>query len=261
MMLTGRTVLLALALLTSTMLWVEIVDAAVLEGGNWRLTQVVQADWSPQTVPPALEATATFADGKLTGSAGCNRYTATYVLRGNQLTIGHAATTMMACPEAQAKVEQGFMAALAMTASYRINSGELALLNAQGNKLAVFQVQKAAGLLGNTWQASAYNNGREAVVSLLDGTHISVVFNANGTLSGSAGCNQYHAAYQAADGKISIQPPAATRKFCAEPDGVMQQEAEYLQALTKTTTYSIQGQQLELRSGAALLAMFHADGA
>lgn len=214
------------------------------------------------SVPPTVTATATFAAGKLTGSGGCNRYTATYVLRGNQLTIGQAATTMMACPEEQAKVEQGFMAALELTASYRVQDGVLQFLDEQGHKLALFQVQRAAALTSTTWQATAYNNGREAVVSLLNDTQISAVFNTDGTLSGTAGCNQYHAQYQAGDGKISIQAPAATRKFCAQPEGVMQQEAEYLQALTKAATYSIQGQQLELRSSSdALIAMFRAGGA
>lgn len=253
----GKSWLLTLALLSS----MELAAAAALEGSNWQLTQVVQADWLMHSVPPAVEATATFAAGKLSGSGGCNRYTATYVLRGQQLTIGNAATTMMACPEAQAKVEQGFMAALALTASYRIQDRMLLLLDQQGHKLAVFQVQQAAALTGTTWQATAYNNGREAVVSLLDGSSISAVFNADGSLSGSAGCNQYHAQYQAAHGTISIQPPASTRKLCTQPEGVMQQEAEYLQALGKAATYSIQGQQLELRSSsAALIAMFRAGG-
>lgn len=56
--------------------------------------------------PPALEGTpwvadsgasATFADGSLSGSDGCNRYTTRYSVEGDTLRLGAIATTEMAC--------------------------------------------------------------------------------------------------------------------------------------------------------------------
>jgi heat shock protein HslJ len=43
------------------------------------------------------------------GRSGCNRYTASYSLKGDVLTIGMAAATKMACPEALMAVEDRFL--------------------------------------------------------------------------------------------------------------------------------------------------------
>lgn len=232
-----------------------------LEGATWRLTGVAQADGQLQVVPGGVEASATFAKGSVSGSGGCNRYTASYVAEGGKLTIGSAAVTMMACPEPQTAVEQPFMAVLAATMAYRIEEGQLNLLNAQGQKIATFKVQPPTALNGVTWQATVYNNGRGGAVSLLDGSAITATFGADSVLSGSAGCNQYRAAYFTERSSITIQTPAATRKTCSEPEGVMQQESEYLKTLTTAATYAIQGQQLELRTADdALVALFQASG-
>lgn len=236
------------------------VDRPALEGATWRLTQVAH-DGQLHAVPASIEATAIFADGSVSGRGGCNRYTAGYTVDGGKLTIGLAAATMMACPEPQTAVEQPFMAALAVATAYRIEDGQLNLLDAQGQKIATFQAQSAAALNDVAWQATVYNNGRGGAVSLLDGTQITAIFGADGVLSGSAGCNQYRAAYVAQGSSITIQAPAATRKTCSDPEGVMQQESEYLNALTTAATYAIQGQQLELRTAEdALVALFQASG-
>lgn len=58
---------------------------------------------------------------------------------------------------------------------------------------------------------------------------------ASGTASGYGGCNRWSAGFtSAAAGRISFDPPRATRMFCAEPEGVMEREAEFLGALPGT---------------------------
>jgi len=252
---------LGILVMWSALAWAGSAESTTLEGASWRLTQVAQADGPLQTVPGGVEASATFAKGSVSGSGGCNRYTAPYVMKEGKLTIGLAAATMMACPEPLAAVEQALMAALAATMAYQIADGQLSLLDAQERTMAVFKAQPPAALQGVTWQATVYNNGRGGAVSLLDGSAITASFGADGVLSGSAGCNSYQAAYVAKASTIVIQTPAATRKTCSEPEGVMQQESDYLKALTTAATYTIQGQQLELRSAEdALVALFRASG-
>ncbi len=237
------------------------MDKSALEGAFWRLTSVAHTDGQLHAVPNSVEATATFANGAVSGSGGCNRYTASYTVNNGKLTLGSAAATMMACPEPQAVVEQSLMAALAATRAYTIADGQLLWLDAGGQKIATFKAQQPTALQGVTWRATVYNNGRDAVVSLLDGSEITAVFGADGTLSGSAGCNHYRAAYVTEGSSITIQAPAATRKACPEPDGMMDQESAYLKALTTAATYAIQGQQLELRTADdALVALFQASG-
>jgi heat shock protein HslJ len=58
-----------------------------------------------------------------------------------------------------------------------------------------------------------------------------------------------------------IQAPASTRMTCSKPEGVMQQEQEYLNALPTAATYAIHGEQLELRTAeGALVASFQVSG-
>lgn len=236
-------------------------DKVALEGATWRLTQVVHADGQLHAVPDSVETTATFAEGVVSGSGGCNRYTTGYTVKDGKLTIGMAASTMMACPEPQTAVEQPFMAALAATMAYKIEDGQLSLLDAGGRKIATFKAQQPVALKGVTWRATVYNNGRGAAVSLIDGSEITAIFGADGVLSGSSGCNRYRAAYVIQGSSLTIQPPTATRKTCSEPEGLMKQEGDYLNALPAAATYTIQVRQLELRSADdALVALFQVGG-
>ena len=235
------------------------MDKSALEGATWRLTQVAHTDGQLHAVPNSVEATATFASGSVSGSGGCNRYTTSYTVADGKLTIGLAASTMMACPEPRTSVEQPFMAALAATMAYQIEDGQLSLLDAGGQKIATFKAWQPVALKGVTWRATVYNNGRAAAVSLIDGSEITATFGTDGVLSGSAGCNHYRAAYVAKDSSMTIQTPTSTRKACTQPNGVMQQEREYLKALTTAATYTLQGNQLELRTDqGALAALFKA---
>lgn len=227
----------------------------ILEGTIWQLSAVVDDSGALVDVPTDVEATALFEAGQVSGSSGCNRYNAGYLLEGDKLTIMPGPMTMMACPEPQMSVEQFFMAALSTTASYQISGDQLVLLNAEGQTVAAFDVQVQASLTGAEWVATGYNNGRDAVVSILANTQITALFSEDGQLAGSAGCNNYMTSYVVDGNTISIQPAATTRKMCGED--VMQQENAYLAALLMAETFTIQGDRLEMRTAdGALVASY-----
>ena len=70
-----------------------------LQGKTWRLTSFTNES-SSVVVLPGTEITATFgADGKLTGSAGCNNYFASYQIFGNGIKIGSIGSTLKYCAE------------------------------------------------------------------------------------------------------------------------------------------------------------------
>lgn len=235
----------------------DAAEMLVLEGPTWQLTAVVDGSGVLNAVPDGVEATASFADGMVGGSGGCNRYGAAYTIDGESLTIMPGPMTMMACPEPQMSVEQQFMAALGATTSYQIAGDQLELLDADGQPMATFAMQTPASLTGVTWVANGYNNGRGGVVSILIDTEITAIFAEEGGLSGSAGCNNYMTSYAIDGDTITIEPAATTRKMCAEE--VMQQEREYLAALLMAETFSIQGDMLELRTAdGALVASYRA---
>ena len=107
-------------------------------------------------------------------------------------------------------------------------------------------------LAGTMWSATAVNNGKGGVTSRVGGTVVTLVFGADGTLSGSAGCNNYTGQYEITDGKIKMPSAfASTRKMCE--GNVMDQEQAFFRALSASTTAKIVGTRLELRDAAGAL--------
>ena len=53
---------------------------------------------------------------------------------------------------------------------------------------------------------------------------------------------------------IQIGPAATTRMACSEPEGVMEQEAQYLAALETAATYRIDGPNMEMRTAEGSIA-------
>jgi heat shock protein HslJ len=133
------------------------------------------------------------------------------------------------------------------------------LKDAAGAPILRYVVETPLELAGPTWEVIAFNNGQQAVVSVLLDTQITAVFGADGSLSGSAGCNQYVSAYTTDGEAITISLPSTTFMACAEPEGIMEQEAAYLAALTMAATYAIDGTTLTLfTADQAIVANFQA---
>jgi heat shock protein HslJ len=113
-----------------------------LAGTKWQ----VRSYYNPAVVggmasPLATtQLTAEFAGGKVAGSAGCNNYTASYTVSGASLTIGPAASTMMACDQPAGVMEQeaAFLAALQAARSFDLQAAQLHLLNDKGQVVVDF---------------------------------------------------------------------------------------------------------------------------
>ena len=150
------------------------------------------------------------------------------------------------------------MTALGTTATFQIEGDTLQLFDADGNVVATFSRMEAVELAGTSWNVISYNNGNQAVVSVIIDTEITAIFGTDGTLSGSSGCNSYNTSYEVDGDSIAISPQiAATMAFCAEPEGIMDQEQQYLAALPTAATYSIELDRMEMRtSEGALVASF-----
>ncbi len=205
------------------------------EGVPWTVTSGIDvAGWE------AYAPSATFADGTVSGSTGCNRFTAPYTIDGDTLEIGTAARTEMACPAPAGAVENAFADALEHVAGWRMEGAELVLAGEDGGELLRFGEPSPAG----AWEATAFLIG-DGVSSPMPGTEVTAVFE-DGTLSGSAGCNTYRATYETGRGTITIGEPAATMMACPDPDGVMEQEQAYLSALPLAVAYRVEGTQLSL---------------
>jgi heat shock protein HslJ/uncharacterized lipoprotein YbaY len=230
----------------------EAMDASgSLTGIIWNLTEL-----NGQPPLPATTISAEFGeDGRLSGSSGCNSYSAAYEVDGDNININMTpvATTLMACPEPIMAQERAYMEALDAAETYEVSAPpeggeeELVLFDANGDSVAAFSAV-SQDLAGSSWDVISYNNGRGGVVSVIIGTEITANFAENGELAGNAGCNDYFGAYEADGENISMGPFGTTRKACQEPEGIMQQENEYLAALETAATYKIDGATMNMRT-------------
>jgi heat shock protein HslJ len=226
------------------------VEVAALEGTAWTLTAL-----AGRSLVPGSTITLRFDGGRAQGSDGCNRYTAPYSVNGSTLQIGpNVASTQMACPTALMQQAEAFANALLSARSYSMTAGQLNLLGADGAATAVFAAQSTA-LAGTAWSVTGYNDGRQALVSVLADTSLTMAFSNDGKAAGSAGCNRYTAGYSVEGAKLEFGPPAATRMICPRPDGVMEQEQLFLKALGMVATARFEGDRLELRSASGALAV------
>ena len=225
-----------------------------LEGRVWEATAI--SGVTTVLTGKGTEVTAEFAAGELSGSGGVNRYTATYETpAGDQIKISQPAATLMAGSKAAMAQEQAYFAALTKATKYAVTADSLTLTDDQGTTLVAYTVVQPTALEGTEWDALAYNNGKDALVSLAAGSSITAKFGADGSLSGKASVNSYSTTYQVSqsgDG-MTIDAKIVSTKM-AGPADLMRQETAYLAALPRTATLSIEGDELWLRdtTGAAL---------
>jgi heat shock protein HslJ len=106
-----------------------------------------------------------------------------------------------------------------------------------------------AGLRGKTWKMTSYFDG-SAMQTKLAGTTVTVLLSEDGSVSGSGGCNTFGGTYTVGgDGTLAIGPLGVGQATCAEPEGIMEQEAAYLAALGSAARYTLEGGQLYIQGG------------
>ena len=219
-----------------------------LVGTEWRLTHHPGPAGELVPVPVGVMATAVFADGRVAGTTGCNRYHAAYLADGPALSVGPLATTMMACEPARDAVERAFSAALGRVVTHAVVGDTLEMAGGDGRVALRFHAAPAQRLGGTRWVATGINNGRGGVVSALDGVEVFTVFGDDGRVSGSGGCNQFTGAYTVQGDALAIGPLAATLRACLAPEGVGEQETAFFAAMDQVATWSVREGRLRLRS-------------
>jgi len=76
---------------------------------------------------------------------------------------------------------------------------------------------------------------------VIEGTEITATFDSEThEVRGSAGCNSYFGDYEVSSKQLSIPALAYTEMACLEPEGVMDQEQQYLQLLRLADSYEME---------------------
>lgn len=110
----------------------------VLAGVNWHLTAYGPAS-APTSLLPGTESTLLLNSStrQVSGLAGCNRFTGSYALSGEKITLGQLAMTKRLCvePEGLAAQESAVAQALTGAKQYSFEDGDLILTYGAGNAL------------------------------------------------------------------------------------------------------------------------------
>jgi heat shock protein HslJ len=218
--------------------------------GAWDLNSYNNGKGAIQSVITGSQTTANFqADGKLSGSGGCNQYSAGYTTTtSNGITITQPVTTLMACAEPVMQQETQYLSLLQQATKYEVSGDQLTLFDKNGVKVLIYKKQATIPITG-TWNLFNYNNGKGAIQSAMIGSTTNAIFGSDWKLSGTGGCNQYSAGYTTtASNGITITQPTSTMMACAE--AVMQQETQYLSLLPTAAKFEISGDQLTLFNSA-----------
>ncbi|HSR31118.1 MAG TPA: transporter substrate-binding domain-containing protein, partial [Anaerolineae bacterium] len=143
------------------------------------------------------------------------------------------------------------------TYTYRLEA-----LNVAGDRVTqeqvgiVTEVAPQNPLAGTRWLVTAiYDPEVAGPGAILPDTALTLIFGVDGKVNGSAGCNSHSSTYLVNGNKLTISPPTATSMMCAEPLGIMEQEATFLTTLPSAGSFAIKGTQLQIMnaSGKPLL--------
>ena len=110
-----------------------------------------------------------------------------------------------------------------------------------------------APLEDTTWILKSYGE-QGNLLTVLEGTEITATFDsAEKRINGSAGCNSYFGDYQLSDNTLTFLVISHTEKYCMEPEGIMEQEAQYLKTLNTAESYQVKDGTLQVNSGNEIL--------
>ena len=114
-------------------------DQRVLTGTEWRLASIGPAGAEAGLVAGTTVTLKFGEDGRANGSTGCNSYSGTYQVRGDNITFGRLISTRRACLDQNAnQQEQRFLAGLEAANRFRLSSNRLTILSDRGRNALNF---------------------------------------------------------------------------------------------------------------------------
>jgi heat shock protein HslJ len=99
------------------------------------------------------------------------------------------------------------------------------------------------GLEGTSWVLTEFNDKNP-----IEGTQPTIHFE-DAQVSGKASCNSYGGSYEVKGDAISFSALFQTEMFCADPEGVMEQERTYLELLGSAQRFEVVDGVLTLFAG------------
>lgn len=192
-----------------------------------------------------------FERATVSGSDGCNRFSGPYETDGSELTFGALAGTQMACVGPADAVSRKVTAALPRVREYELAEETLRLKDGGGDVLLTYAASRP-GVEGS-WDVTSvlYN---DAIRSVVGDVPLTAEFGADGSITGSTGCNTFSGQYSLQGEAIEIGPLASTRKACGSEEASTQ-EAGYVAALESAVKIDQVGDGLTLLNAKGQMAV------
>jgi len=236
---------------------------ATLSGVTWYLISM-RSGGAAGNVLPGTEITAFFdGTGTVSGSAGCNQYTASYSGALNNLAIGTPATTKMNCPSPPGTMSQEslYLITFQGASSFTIAGDILTIMDSNGKATLAYSrippgMLTPAPLTGTTWYLNSIIDATGTIWTPGPMFPLSLQLADDGKLNGNAGCNNYFGSYTLSGNTISIGTLGTTAMFCGE-QGVMDLETTYLGVLPLMNLYTVSGNELTLSDGSGKITMIY----
>jgi heat shock protein HslJ len=133
---------------TKLLIYNKHVTTTVPLTGTWNLFSYNNGKGGIQSAVIGSTTNAVFgSDWKLSGTGGCNQYSAGYTTTAsNGITITQPTSTMMMCADPIMQQETQYLSLLPTAAKFEISGDQLTLFNSGGTKILIY---KSAGLKVN----------------------------------------------------------------------------------------------------------------
>ena len=219
--------------------------------GRTFLSVGVTDDGEPRALVPGTRIQLRFDGPNLGANAGCNHMGGNYQLDGDRLLFTGGGMTEMACDDPRHAQDDWLMTFLGSGPTYQLIGHDL-VLTSGATVLALLDEEVAdpdRQLTGTTWTLSTIFSGGPdgAAMSIPEGVVATLLFNENGTVDVSPGCNQGGGSYTVEDGAITFGDIALTAMGCPGVPG--QVESDVLTVLgAGTVEYTIDAGSLTLET-------------
>ena len=195
--------------------------------------------------------TATFNEMKVSGSAGCNVYSATYNETGDKLTISAPISTLMYCDPGVMESEAQYLKNLEKVTHYKIIGNHLFLFDVGNHPVISLTKPKeeiiipfpydTPYILMKIQKDNRYTYAFLAIKTIIE-------FHPDGSITGNGGCNELNGTYNLTESEITFGPITKTKKACNKSR--INQEQMVMDVLKGTVLYEIIGDTLFFKDAA-----------
>jgi len=189
----------------------------------------------------------TFSPRAIAASAGCNQMSGPATWQDGTLHVGDLAMTQIGCEKPLMRQDDWLSGFLSSAPTWK-QSGATLTLTGNGTVITLTDKEIAmpdTTLTGRTWRLTTTTDG-DVGGSVPSGVTSTLQFGDDGRVQVRPGCNTGNGSYTVASDSITFGAIAVTMMAC--PDPQMRVEHTVLQVLQGAVPFSIDGDQLTLRS-------------